>query len=132
MSKRKARLRGKDRPPAATRDTAAPPPLGLTLGLAFAISGVAGLVYELTWTRYLALLVGHSAFAQLLPPPILLDAAIAAYLGAGRPESARAAFDALAPKTGRPAGHVRNLVLDALVRAALGVAPVPFPASRGG
>jgi spermidine synthase len=51
----------------------APPGLGLPLALAFGLSGVAGLVYELTWTRYLALLVGHSAFAQVL--------VLAVYLG---------------------------------------------------
>ena len=63
--------------------------------------------------------VTDATVPQLLPPSVLVDAAIAAYLGAGRPESARAAFDALAPKTGRPQGEIRNLVLDALVRAAL-------------
>ena len=63
--------------------------------------------------------VTDATVPQLLPPSVLVDAAVAAYLGAGRPESARAAFDALAPKTGRPQGDVRNLVLDALVRGAL-------------
>ena len=38
----------------------------------------------------------------------------------------RAAFDALAPKTGRPQGEIRNLVLDALVRAALEERAVPI------
>jgi predicted membrane-bound spermidine synthase len=33
---------------------------------AFAVSGVAGLVYEVLWTRYLGLFVGHSAYAQVL------------------------------------------------------------------
>ena len=40
---------------------------------AFAFSGAAGLVYELMWTRYLALMVGHSAHTQIL--------VIATYLG---------------------------------------------------
>jgi predicted membrane-bound spermidine synthase len=33
---------------------------------AFALSGVAGLVYEVLWSRYLGLFVGHSAYAQVL------------------------------------------------------------------
>ncbi len=36
------------------------------LFLAFALSGGAGLVYEAVWGRYLALFVGHSAYAQVL------------------------------------------------------------------
>ncbi|MDH3216430.1 MAG: spermidine synthase [Candidatus Krumholzibacteria bacterium] len=32
----------------------------------FALSGAAGLLYELAWSRYLALFVGHSAYAQVL------------------------------------------------------------------
>jgi predicted membrane-bound spermidine synthase len=34
--------------------------------LAFLLSGGAGLIYELVWSRYLALFVGHSAEAQVL------------------------------------------------------------------
>ena len=56
--------------------------------------------------------------SPLLPPTLLLDAAVAAYLGAGRPESARTAFELLAPRTGRSPGNARNLVLGALVGAA--------------
>ncbi len=33
---------------------------------AFAISGVAGLIYEVLWTRYLSLYVGNGAYAQVL------------------------------------------------------------------
>lgn len=33
---------------------------------AFVLSGIAGLVYEVLWTRYLGLYVGHSAYAQVL------------------------------------------------------------------
>ena len=47
-------------------------PLGWRLALAFTLSGVAGLAYELTWTRYLALLVGHAAFAQVLVLAVFL------------------------------------------------------------
>ncbi|MFV1986919.1 MAG: fused MFS/spermidine synthase [Gemmatimonadota bacterium] len=36
------------------------------LYIAFFLSGAAGLVYEVVWTRYLALFVGHSAEAQIL------------------------------------------------------------------
>lgn len=40
---------------------------------AFALSGVAGLTYEVTWSRYLGLFVGHGAYAQIL--------VLAVYLG---------------------------------------------------
>jgi hypothetical protein len=63
--------------------------------------------------------VTNPAAPQMLAPDILLDAAVVAYLGAGRPDRARAAFDALSGRGGRPRGHVRSLVLQALVRAAL-------------
>src|SRR5438552_8007031 len=38
----------------------------------FFLSGAAGLIYESIWTRYLALLVGHSAYAQILVLTIFL------------------------------------------------------------
>src|SRR5688500_9393428 len=37
-----------------------------SLYVAFTVSGVAGLVYEVLWTRYLGLYVGHGAYAQVL------------------------------------------------------------------
>jgi predicted membrane-bound spermidine synthase len=40
---------------------------------AFVVSGVAGLVYEVLWSRYLALFIGHGALAQVL--------VLAVYLG---------------------------------------------------
>lgn len=40
---------------------------------AFVLSGAAGLAYEVVWTRYLGLYVGHSAYAQVL--------VLAVYLG---------------------------------------------------
>ncbi len=55
-----------------------------------------------------------------LSPVLMLDAAVVAYLGAGRAAWARMAYDALAPLTGRPQGHMRNLLLDALIREAEG------------
>ncbi len=48
---------------------AAPPPsanLVRTLYFVFALSGLTGLVYEATWTRYLQLFLGHAAYAQVL------------------------------------------------------------------
>lgn len=41
--------------------------------LAFTLSGVAGLAYEVVWSRYLGLYVGHGAYAQVL--------VLAVYLG---------------------------------------------------
>src|SRR5256714_3652290 len=38
----------------------------------FFLSGAAGLMYESIWTRYLALLVGHSAYAQIVVLTIFL------------------------------------------------------------
>lgn len=48
---------GGRRPATATR---------AVLYVAFLLSGGAGLVYEVVWSRYLALFVGHSAYAQVL------------------------------------------------------------------
>lgn len=39
---------------------------------AFILSGMAGLIYESMWSRYLALLVGHSAYAQIIVLVIFL------------------------------------------------------------
>lgn len=39
---------------------------------AFFLSGLAGLVYEVLWSRYLALFVGHAAYAQVLVLAIYL------------------------------------------------------------
>ena len=36
------------------------------LYLAFLVSGIAGLIYETIWSRYLGLLLGHSAYAQVI------------------------------------------------------------------
>ena len=44
----------------------------LALYALFFLSGAAGLIYESIWTRYLALLVGHSAYAQILVLTIFL------------------------------------------------------------
>ena len=44
----------------------------LLLTLLFVCSGAAGLVYESLWSRYLGLLVGHGAYAQVLVLVIFL------------------------------------------------------------
>ena len=44
----------------------------LLLTLLFICSGAAGLVYESLWSRYLGLLVGHGAYAQILVLVIFL------------------------------------------------------------
>ena len=55
----------------ASRSSAPRPPaarhaLSGQLLVAFVLSGVAGLIYESIWSRYVALLVGHGAYAQVL------------------------------------------------------------------
>src|SRR5688572_11609136 len=95
MSNKQARLRRKD--VAAETAAPAPPGLGFSLALAFALSGVAGLVYELTWTRYLALLVGHSAFAQVLVLAVFLGGtAVGSFLVAERSRHLRQPLHAYA------------------------------------
>ena len=39
---------------------------GRSLQAAFVVSGVAGLAYEVLWSRYIGLFVGHGAYAQVL------------------------------------------------------------------
>ena len=108
---RKSRLRKEEQDPAAKRGPTAPPSLGTALWLAFAVSGVAGLIYELTWTRYLALLVGHSAFAQVL--------VLAVYLGG------TAIGSLLVAEQSR--SLTRPLQGYAIVEIALGVLGILFP-----
>jgi predicted membrane-bound spermidine synthase len=40
--------------------------------VAFVLSGAAGLVYEVLWSRYLGLMVGHSAYAQVIVLAVFL------------------------------------------------------------
>jgi predicted membrane-bound spermidine synthase len=80
------------------------------LYLAFAVSGVAGLVYEVLWSRYLGLYVGHGAYAQVL--------VLAVYLG-GMAVGGMAVSD-LAKRLERP------LLGYAAVEAALGVLGLGF------
>lgn len=44
----------------------------LLLAFLFVLSGAAGLIYESIWSRYLGLLVGHSAYAQVIVLVIFL------------------------------------------------------------
>lgn len=44
----------------------------ILLALLFVLSGAAGLIYESLWSRYLGLLVGHGAYAQVLVLVIFL------------------------------------------------------------
>jgi spermidine synthase len=46
--------------------------LRVTLYSLFVLSGAAGLIYESLWARYLALFVGHAAYAQILVLAIFL------------------------------------------------------------
>jgi spermidine synthase len=76
----------------------------------FFLSGAAGLIYESIWTRYLALLVGHSAYAQILVLTIFLGGmAVGSFL------------------VGRYSERLRNpLILYAVVEAAVGLLGLLF------
>ena len=51
---------------------------------AFLLSGIAGLIYEVLWARYLGLIVGHSAYAQVIVLSIFLGGMGAGALLVGR------------------------------------------------
>jgi spermidine synthase len=53
------------------------------LHVIFLLSGAAGLIYELVWSRYLALFVGHAAYAQALVIGIYLGGMALGALAAG-------------------------------------------------
>jgi predicted membrane-bound spermidine synthase len=57
--------------------------LALLYGV-FILSGAAGLIYESIWSRYLALFVGHGAYAQILVMTIFLGGMAVGALIAGR------------------------------------------------
>jgi predicted membrane-bound spermidine synthase len=62
----------------------------LVLYVVFTLSGAAGLVYEMIWSRYLALFLGHSAYAQVLVIAIFLGGmALGALLAGSRSERLR-------------------------------------------
>ena len=54
------------------------------LYLAFTLSGLAGLIYESTWTRYLQLFLGHAAYAQVLVLALFMGGMGAGALLTGR------------------------------------------------
>ena len=54
------------------------------LYLLFVLSGAAGLIYESIWSRYLALFLGHSAYAQVLVLAIFLGGMSGGAMAAGR------------------------------------------------
>ena len=61
------------------------------------------------------LVPGVSAGERWVPPDLLLDLAVLAYLEMGRPEAARNAIAGLMPRTGRVESNLRNRLLRALV-----------------
>ena len=82
----------------------------LALYALFFLSGAAGLMYESIWTRYLALFVGHSAYAQILVLTIFLGGmAVGSFL------------------VGRYSERLRNpLIWYAVVEAAVGLLGLLF------
>ncbi len=83
--------------------------------LALFASGVAGLLYETLWARYLGLLLGHAAWAQSL--------VLALYMGG------MAAGAALGARSVGQAGVRRLLWAFAAVEAVLGVLAIGFPSA---
>src|SRR5258706_5902467 len=92
---------------AGAKDAAAPrrAPFLWLAGALFFLSGAAGLIYESIWTRYLGLLVGHTAYAQVIVLVIFMGGMAAGALAVGR----------------RSERLRRPLRLYALVEAAIGV-----------
>src|SRR5688572_2541910 len=92
-SARSSRRRTREAAPATIPNPSSPGPARLPLGWwagiigAFVLSGAAGLVYESIWSRYLGLLVGHAAYAQVLVLVIFMGGMAAGALAiAGRVE----------------------------------------------
>src|SRR5436305_11146228 len=54
------------------------------LAVLFVLSGAAGLIYESVWARYVSLLVGHSAYAQVIVLVIFLGGMAIGSLTVGR------------------------------------------------
>ena len=94
-------------------DNAAPPgnpAARRVLYLVFALSGLTGLVYEATWTRYLQLFLGHAAYAQVLVLSLFMGG-----MGIGALCTGRLCRTRIAP-----------LVAYAAIEAALGLAALVF------
>src|SRR4051812_23809590 len=81
-----------------------------TLYLAFSLSGLTGLIYEATWSRYLQLFLGHAAYAQVLVLALFMAGMAAGALIVSRLSATR----------------VRPLVAYAIVEAILGAAAFAF------
>ena len=58
--------------------------MGLVPYVAFTLSGAAALIYEATWSRYLGLFLGHSAYAQVIVLVTFLGGMAVGALAAGR------------------------------------------------
>jgi len=86
------------------------PALRLILYLAFTLSGLTGLVYEATWTRYLQLFLGHAAYAQVLVLSLFMGGMAVGALVTSR----------------LTRGRTMPLVAYAAVEAALGIAAFAF------
>ena len=76
------------------------------LYLVFTLSGLTGLVYEATWTRYLQLFLGHAAYAQVLVLSLYMGG-----MAAGALLASRLARGRIAPLVGyaaieAPAGYL--------------------------
>jgi len=61
--------------------------MSAVLHILFLLSGAAGLIYELAWSRYLALFVGHAAYAQVLVIGVYLGGMALGALAVGRRSS---------------------------------------------
>src|SRR5262245_26172778 len=73
------------RVPNPSRSSEPPRARGLpVLVLAFILSGAAGLIYESIWSRYLGLLVGHAAYAQVLVLVIFMGGMAVGALAVGK------------------------------------------------
>jgi spermidine synthase len=94
--------------PAPTAD--ASPAIRRALYLVFALSGLSGLVYEVTWTRYLQLFLGHAAYAQVLVLSLFMGGMAAGALAASRLSGTR----------------ISPLVAYAAIEGLLGVAALLF------
>ncbi len=78
------RARRPGSPPAPTPTLAGARSVIALLVLAFVLSGAAGLIYETIWSRYLSLLVGHSAYAQVIVLVIFMGGMAAGALAAAQ------------------------------------------------
>lgn len=56
----------------------------IALAFLFVLSGAAGLIYESVWARYISLLVGHSAYAQVIVLVIFLGGMAIGSLAVGK------------------------------------------------